>query len=165
MRPELPGGAALWARSPGTLDTIYGLGPVDGAACVRDRGVCGLDPGVGGFDLRLRCADIRARLDNVSVLQFLLALIVDYRVLARGDSRFGLLNLCAEVVVPKLYQRLSGLDALIIGNGNAGDETRDFRAQRRQIRASVSVVGFLLGLLASPGVPVSRDQEYDSARH
>src|ERR1700683_2028050 len=60
---------------------------------------------------------------------------------------------------------ISGLDTLVIGNRDCSYKSHNLRAQWSKVRARVSIVCFLRGLLTRPSIPVSGDHHYDCHSH
>ena len=116
-------------------------------------------------DVRLCCANPLVRLSDASVLQFLLPLIVDERIFAGSHRGFRLLHLRAKIVVPQLDEQIPRFHRLIIGNRHRCHQSCHLRAERREVRPYVGVVGFLHGSLARPCIPVARDQKHNPDGH
>jgi hypothetical protein len=108
-------------------------------------------------NFRVRRADSVVRLSNAGVLQFLLPLIVDERVLTGTHRGFGLVYLRPEVVIAQLDEQITGPHRLIIGYRYRSHQASYLRAEGRKVCLHVRVVCALPSAVANPSIPIARD--------
>ena len=80
----------------------FGIGRLQAAAGVVESGVRRLYARVSCLNIRSRPFNARFRLQDARVLKRLLPFVTDNCVFPGSNADFGLLHLCAEVVIFKL---------------------------------------------------------------
>ena len=134
-------------------------------ARARHVGLDGLRAGLRGGDLRLRLIDAGEGALNARVLQRALPPVVFERRLRRVNRGGGLRDLRPVVVVLQADQLVALPNLLIVIHLHFAHETRDLRAERRDIAADERVVGDLIDSSSFPRIPVARQRERDRERH
>ena len=113
-------------------------------------------------DLGLSLIDSRKGPLNAGVLQLTLAkVVVDSRpggLYARARLRY----LCLIIAVLQFNQQVPFVYLLIIGDGYISNYAGNFRTERGEIAANISVIGNLFDVPAFPGVPVPGNSDQDS---
>lgn len=118
-------------------------------------------------DSRFGCGNLCFRKINPSrcfldlrVLQLALSAIV-------LDGRIGRFNCCRRlsdlspiVVVFEFNQEISGSNSLIVGYFYRANDSRNFRAQRREVASHVGIICSLFNPFTLPRIPVSRKSNH-----
>ena len=97
--------------------------------------------GFGALPLRVRRADLRLGLGDDSFLRFDLSADSRDRRVLRGDLGLGRIDHQLVIAIVDSHQEIAGVHRLVLGDGDLGHVTGNFRRDDRHVGADIGVVG------------------------